>query len=164
MSGIMNLANPSGLLKNLQHESALFAQDPNDSYAAINALRDAYHLREWIWHDRLQADAGLQTRVMGAPGNEAAWNTWVNSNCNDFKLVRELCNGSKHFEPDTNGVIQGFERSTLSGGARLSDNFKTSDASFYVRDKNNIAKRIADIVSNVETFWRKLFHDHPGLA
>jgi hypothetical protein len=64
----------------------------------INALRDAYHIREWIWHDRLEHDAALQAVVMGAAGTEESWNGWVNQQFPDFPVIRELCNGSKHFE------------------------------------------------------------------
>ncbi|MGH9677451.1 MAG: hypothetical protein ACRD36_10150 [Candidatus Acidiferrum sp.] len=162
MSGVMNLTHPGDLLKKLQHESALFTDEPSNSYAAINALRDAYHLREWVWKDRLESDPALQTKIMGTSGDEAAWNTWVNNNCADFKLVRDVCNGSKHFYPRPG--IQGYESSTFSGGARLSDNFKLSDASFYIRDSGGMARGVADIVSNVETFWRVKFHDYPELA
>jgi len=36
---------------------------------------------------------------MGAAGIESDWNKHVNDGFTDFPLIRELCNGSKHFEP-----------------------------------------------------------------
>jgi hypothetical protein len=33
------------------------AAGTRNSYAAINALRDAFHLREWIWHTRATESA-----------------------------------------------------------------------------------------------------------
>jgi len=42
-------------------------------------------------------DAALQTAIMGAPGDESAWNFWVKRQLPEFEIVRELCDGSKHF-------------------------------------------------------------------
>ena len=100
MSGAFDLTKPSDLLEKLDHEMMGFGADPNNSYAAINALRDAYHLREWVWHDRLQHNPALLTQIIGSAGNKKdAWNSWVNSSFVNFPIVRDICNGSKHFEP-----------------------------------------------------------------
>jgi hypothetical protein len=56
MTGALNLTEPRHLLAKLSHEIKLLAAEPRNSYAAINGLRDAYHLREWIWHGRLEND------------------------------------------------------------------------------------------------------------
>jgi hypothetical protein len=67
VSGAFDLTKPSDLLEKLEHEMAQFGDDPNDSYAAINALRDAYHLRDWVWHDQER----LETWVIGIRGSIA---------------------------------------------------------------------------------------------
>jgi hypothetical protein len=98
--GALGLTQPLHLLIKLEYELEAFRADQQNSYAAINALRDAYHLREWIWHGRLESDEEFQAAIMGAAGNEDEWNHWVNKEFPDFKIIRELCNGSKHFEAD----------------------------------------------------------------
>src|ERR1700738_2521143 len=99
---VLNLTEPGHLLAKLEHELRALTGNHGNSYAAINALRDAYHLREWIWHDRLENDPGLQIAITGTNGNEADWNGWVNQHFSDFPIIRELCNGSKHIEPPKN--------------------------------------------------------------
>jgi len=48
MSGALDLTEPRHLLAKLLHEIDALTASPRNSYVAINALRDAYHLREWI--------------------------------------------------------------------------------------------------------------------
>ena len=100
-----------------------FRGDVNDSYAAINALRDAYHLREWIWKDRLVGDAALQTQIVGNRVKEVGWNTWVNATFSMFPLVRDICNGSKHFEPGAK--VRSYSKA-VSTGARPSTETSSS--------------------------------------
>jgi hypothetical protein len=94
------------LLAKLSYEIDLLAADPRNGYAAINALRDAYHLREWIRHGRLENDPALQAEIMGASGSESKWNEHVNQCFIDFPLIHELCNGSKHFERKASDKVQ----------------------------------------------------------
>ena len=63
MSGALDLTEPHHLLTKLSHEIDTLAAAPRNSYAAINALRDAYHLSEWIWHGRLEKDPALQAQI-----------------------------------------------------------------------------------------------------
>jgi hypothetical protein len=85
MPGALDLIEPRHLLAKLSHEIDLVAAEPRNSYAAINALRDAYHLREWIWHGRLKNDPTLQAQITGesAEGTpehrECKWNEYINS-------------------------------------------------------------------------------------
>jgi hypothetical protein len=95
----LDLTEPVHLLAKLEHEIEALIADIGDSYAAINALRDAYHLREWIWHSRLEHDPALRTAIMGSSGAEDHWCRWINQSFRDFPIIRELCNGSKHFRP-----------------------------------------------------------------
>jgi hypothetical protein len=62
--GALDLTEPTHLLGKLEYENAILAADHGNSYAAINALRDGYHLHEWIWHGRLEHDPALQTAIM----------------------------------------------------------------------------------------------------
>jgi hypothetical protein len=50
MKGALGLNTPTDLFKKFCYELDRLKTDHNDIYAALNAVRDAYHLREWIWH------------------------------------------------------------------------------------------------------------------
>jgi hypothetical protein len=97
VAGALDLAEPKHLFAKLERGLAALTADRSDSFAAIDALRDAYHLREWIWHGRLEGDTSLQTAVMGVAGGEDTWNRWVIDRFPEFGIIRDLCNGSKHF-------------------------------------------------------------------
>src|SRR5258706_14517246 len=97
MPGALDLTEPKHLFAKLERELQVLLADHRNSYSAINALRDAYPLREWIWHDRLEHAPSLQNTIMSSKGNEHAWNHWVNQCFPDFRIIQELCNGSKHF-------------------------------------------------------------------
>jgi hypothetical protein len=162
MQGTLNLTEPSHLLKKLEHELQSFASDLSNSYAAINALRDAYHLREWVWHGRLENDYALQTAIVGNSATEEDWNCWVNQNFPDFRIIRALCNGSKHFQPGR--VVQGYRQAGLSGSFTLSHDFKLDDSGFYIDVDTNRIVSVVDLLNRVRDFWTGLFKQFPGLG
>src|SRR5262245_57391488 len=136
MTGALDLTEPAHLLAKLEHELTAVVADQGNSYAAINALRDAYHLREWIWHDRLEHDLARQASIMNVTGNEEAWNRYVNQHFPDFPVIRDLCNGSKHFEPQ--GTIQATHRAGWDSPVSLWDNpnSRWDDKGFHVQVGN----------------------------
>jgi len=49
---------------------------------------------------------------MAAAGNEDRWNCWVNRSFPDFKIIHDVCNGSKHFLAHSDDAV----RHTLKAG------------------------------------------------
>jgi hypothetical protein len=166
MSGSLNLTEPRHLLAKLSHEIDTLTAEPRNSYAAINALRDAYHLREWIWHGRLENAPTLQAAIMGAAGDEADWNKHVKDRFTDFPLVRELCNGSKHLESDAGDRVQATH--TAGYGSPLYA-YGTGplgygiDGLFVVLDGGRIVS-VMHLLQSVRTFWTELFARFPQLG
>jgi hypothetical protein len=71
---VPSITKPAHLPAKLDHELQNLALDNFNSYAEINALRDAYHLREWIWHGCLEHDPVLQVNIIGVSGGtKASW-------------------------------------------------------------------------------------------
>lgn len=165
MSGALDLTQPAHLMRKLEHELRSLEADHADSYAAINALRDAYHLREWIWHDRLQHDSSLRTAVMSTDGDETAWNQWVNASLPDFIAIREVCNGSKHFEPGK--VSASTHRSGFDSVVPFFDNPSSGfdDCGFHVQiGSGGRIVAVVELVRNVRDFWADLFQRFPQLC
>jgi hypothetical protein len=166
MTGALDLTEPRHLLAKLLHETAALASSPRNSYVAINALRDAYHLREWIWHGRLQNDPALQIAIIGAQGSERDWNIYTKAAFTDFHLIHELCNGSKHFEPKSSDKV----KATLTAGY-ASPLFAYGvgplgydvDGLFVVLDGGGI-KSVTHLLESVRTFWTDLFTRFPELG
>jgi hypothetical protein len=163
LNGALDLTSPSDLMAKLEQELGAVSANHGNSYAAINALRDAYHLREWIWHDRLEHNSVLQTQIMGAAGSEDAWNGFINRGFSDFPLVRELCNGSKHFAH--NSDIRASHRAGWDSPVIAFDTPSSGwdDNGFHI-EVNGRFVPIAGLLERVGNFWRDLFSQFPQLA
>jgi hypothetical protein len=131
---------------------------------ASDALRDAYHLREWLWHDLLEHDPALQVAIMGASGTEAAWNAWVNHSFLDFPIIRELCNGSKHFEDGA--TIKVIHRPGWDSPVSFWDNPESGwdDNGFYVETDSGRIVAVIGLVTGARDFWSGLFAQFPQLG
>lgn len=166
MTGVLNLTQPSHLLAKLEHELSKLLADRSDSYAATNAIRDAYHLREWIWHDRLKNVPALLSRIIGAAGDEHAWNAWINTQFPDFKLLKELCNGSKHFDPQSNTLQLDIHRGGFDSPAAFFDNPHSGwdDNGFHVQIDGGRIVAMVDLLPRAHDFWVKLLTQFPELA
>ena len=84
----LDLTEPGHLLAKLEYECQALLADNGNSYAAVNALRDAYHLSDWIWASRLKRDSVLQVTMMGATGDRWAWFAWVKQQFRTFPSSR----------------------------------------------------------------------------
>ena len=177
MTGALDLSEPRHLLAKLSYEIDRLIAEPRDSYAAINALRDAYHLREWIWHGRLENDTALQTLITGqrAEGTpkqrECKWNKYVNGAFKngafeDFRLIRELCNGSKHFEKKSRDRVQ----ATLAAGwgSRLFAYGKGmlgyGDDGLFVQVDGRGIVSVTYLLQEVRKFWHEMLVRYPHLG
>jgi hypothetical protein len=166
MSGALDLTEPCHLLTKLSHEIGTLAADPRNSYAAINALRDAFHLREWIWHGRLENDLALQAEIMGAAGNETKWNEHVNQCFPDFPLIRELCNGSKHFERDPRDKVEATHRAGYGSSLFAYNSGALGygvDGIFVQVEAGRIAS-VTHLLESARDFWVKMFERFPQLG
>jgi hypothetical protein len=164
MPGALDLTEPKHLFVKLERELQVLLADHRNSYAAINALRDAFHLREWIWHDRLEHAPALQNTIMSSNGDEQAWNRWVNQRFPDFPTIRELCNGSKHFEqrdPVQATHQAGYGSPLFAYGNGV---LGYGIAGFFVQVDSGRIVSVANLVERVHDFWAKLFKQFPQLG
>ncbi len=164
MPGVLNLTEPRHLLEKLDRELVVLGADYSNSDAAIDALRDAYHLREWLWHDRLERDPPLQTLIIGASGSEDTWNSWINRVFPDFPIIRELCNGSKHFQDGP--AIRATHRAGWDSPVSFWDNPESGwdDNGFHVEVSGGRILSIFHLVTRVRDFWVGLFNQFPQLG
>jgi hypothetical protein len=164
MPGALNLTEPRHLLDKLERELQVLAADHSNSDAAIDALRDAYHLREWLWHDRLKTDQALQVSIVEASGTEGDWNAWVNRTFPDFPIIRELCNGSKHFTD--RATITATHRAGWDSKVAFWDNPESGwdDNGFHVEIDTGRILSVVGLVTRVRDFWAELFTRFPQLG
>jgi hypothetical protein len=155
MSGALTVGAPKEFLEKLAHDVGRLKGDQNDAYAAIDGLHDAYHLREWIWHDRLSADAALQAAIMGNAGQESDWNAWVNQTFPDFGIIRDLCNSSKHFAPRNQGSVT---RTLESGWDKQPwDVLPWGAEGLWVKLTDGRVVSVTELLERALQFWEQLF-------
>jgi len=63
---------------------------------AFHCIMESYHLREWVWHDFVEANQKLKDALKIA--DESDFNALINRSCIWFPYLRAITNGSKHFE------------------------------------------------------------------
>lgn len=80
-----------------------YMREQHSTRRAFHCVLEAYHLREWVWHDLIEKNQALKDALKIT--NEANFNGLINRQCIWFPYLRELTNGSKHFEDRG----QGFE-------------------------------------------------------
>jgi hypothetical protein len=161
MPGALNLTKPRHLLDKLERELQVLSEDHSNADAAIDALRDGYHLREWIWHDRLKQDQALQFNIMGASGNESEWNRWINAQFPDFPIIRDLCNGSKHFTDRAS--IKATHQAGWDSSSWDNPESGWDDNGYHVEIDTGQILSVARLVTRVRKFWAKLFVQFPQL-
>lgn len=70
-----------------------FIQDHSSSRKAIVSCILGYHLREWIWKDY----SPIITQILRI-NKECDFNKHINDSFKYFKILKDVCNGSKHFQ------------------------------------------------------------------
>jgi hypothetical protein len=166
MPGALDLTTPGHLLAKLEYDLKAVEADRGNSYAAIDALRDAYHLREWAWHGRLESDTALQIAIIGSASDEEAWNAYVKRAFPDFFIIRDLCNGSKHFLVKDTDSVRATHRPGWDSPITAWDNPGSGwdDNNIYVQLDDGRLVAVADLLTRVCGFWCKLFEQFPRLS
>jgi len=158
MTGALNIDTPRALLDKLSVELKAVDADQKDAYAALNAARDAYHLREWIWHAHLDGNSAMQISVMGNNGAESDWNSWINSQFQRFPILREICNGSKHLKLHASESIA----QTHEAGWDMQpwDTLPWDAEGFYVELTDGSIVSVSELLKDIRNFWVNLFTIH----
>lgn len=124
-----------------------YKKDDKSSRNAILTSILAYHLREWLWKEH-------QTNIDQAIGVkcERDFNRYINNSCVNFPVIREICNGSKHFNIIPDKVqSSGLEGGSFSSG--FSSGFDIGELT--INTGSNIIKAI-DLLTEVVRFYEIL--------
>jgi hypothetical protein len=73
-----------------------FMREQHSSRRAFHCILEAYHLREWVWHDWIENDDAAQAAL--GVRSEAEFNALLNRSCVWLPFFRAMVNGTKHFE------------------------------------------------------------------
>jgi len=132
----------------------------NSSRHAVACAIFAYHQREWFWKDykdKIRAYLATNKIIKKSQLNnddyvECKFNEYVNSKCPEFRIIRDVCNGSKHLIIGTN--ISSSKRGGGLNGGFSGKSFNTNDLVLVMNSDTIIFK---DILTKVVDYWSDLF-------
>jgi hypothetical protein len=161
-----DIRSPSDYYKNLlldQYNEFLTEANYNSVRHAIICSILAYHLREWIWNcnkdavkDYLLSQKFIsRSKIDNDDYIECKFNEYVNRKCPDFRMIREICNGSKHFSTRERGTVKDtYKREGGPSGAFNGNAFQTDD--LIIKDNNDneivfkfLLIRVVDYLNNL---------------
>src|SRR5260370_18119426 len=141
----------------LEREHAKYQASPTDSDLAWNCAVTAWHLREWVWKERLSTAVGEDVKLFGVSfgAKLAAYRTELNRRCPKYKLLRDVCNGSKHFRlNNAHGVSSTEKRPGTLLAAMILGEVSLGEGPYlaiWLKDRSLI--RFKDLLNQVMSLW-----------
>jgi hypothetical protein len=80
-----------------------YMREQHSARRAFHCILEAYHLREWVWHDHIENNQALKDALKTS--TEGDFNSLVDRTFPWFPYLKDLTNGSKHYQARN----QGFE-------------------------------------------------------
>ena len=161
-----NISSPSDYYRHLllaQYNEFMTEANYNSVRHAIICSILSYHLREWIWNcnkdvvkDYLLSQNFIgKSKIDNDDYIECKFNEYVNLKCPEFRMIREICNGSKHFSTRGKSTIKDtYKREGGLNGAFNGNAFQTDD--LVIKDNNDneivfktLLKKIVDYLNNL---------------
>jgi hypothetical protein len=93
---MFDIATSTDLYAALVQDFDEYMRETHSARRALHCAITAYHLREWVWHELLEHDLPLRNAI--GIHDESSFNGWINRCCAWFPILRDLVNGTKHFE------------------------------------------------------------------
>lgn len=149
--GAFDLTTSEQMLDKLRLEVAAYKADETARHA-MNALWTGYHLREWVWEERLENDASRRAQV--GVQSEPDLNAKVNAEHPQFKLVRQIANGSKHFKRDPAAPITGKHTGAFSS-AFAKKAFNVDH--LFIEEADGTRHDVEDVLDALLSYWESFF-------
>lgn len=154
---MFNITTSRDFYQKLLEDFADLQEEPQSARLAINCAITAYHMHEWVWGDWLKTDHATW-RTLNIR-DKPTFLEWIDANEPWFKLMQEICNGSKHFNQRVSQqtkAVGAFDRGAFDDSA-----FDAQRLEIEVQDGNHKTWILAEIViESVIIFWRDFFRLH----
>ena len=119
----------------------------------------AYHLREWILKSAKVSVINLLIKIdfikeKDRENNEyveCKFNELVNKQCPNFRIIREICNGTKHFIDNNKYTQNAFLNNGSFSPGFDGTSFNSYDLIIIVEFGNRLLFK--NIISNVISYW-----------
>lgn len=94
---MFGISTPLQFYQKLVQEFDDFCEDPGSARHAMNFVITAFHLTEWVWKDFLK-DNETKRKELGIAKDINAFHQWIADKSIWTAQMRDLANGSKHFQ------------------------------------------------------------------
>jgi hypothetical protein len=148
----------------LKRECAAFQGSTTDSDLAWNCAVTAWHLREWLWKERLSVTPGADLTLFGqAFTSEQGYQTELNRRCPKYKFLRDVCNGSKHFDLSNPGPVNAttVRPGAMPGAMKFGETAFGEGSYFAIRLEDGSLVRFSGVLSEVMALWDDVFKSEP---
>lgn len=154
-----------------------FMEEPSSARLAIHCAISAHHLKDWVWHDKIDGNKELRQRL--GVGSLTTFSDWVYEHSVWMRFVSEVANGTKHVRNrqsfETMRVVSlpfsfdtphaGFGEGTCDGPVRYvqgSSPLGKDDKGYLLMDLGEEAAEhrwlyTADLLEVSVRFWRDFF-------
>jgi hypothetical protein len=154
---VFDIKTSRDFYKKLLEDFADFQENPRSARLAINCTITAYHMHEWTWGDWLKSDYPTWKLLKIRDVN--SFLTWLDQKSPWFKLMQDICNGSKHFDlkaSQQTKVAGAFDRGGFETPA-----FETERLEIEIQTGGHKAWIPAEaVIESVVLFWRDFFLEY----
>ena len=155
--GVFDLTTAEQMLGKLRLEVEAYKADETARHA-MNALLTGYHLREWVWHERLANDDVLKGRLGIRSKGELL--VQVEKEHPQFTLVHAIANGSKHFNRKPGDPTKGKPADPITGkhtGAFSPAFSKAFSVDHLFIEADGKHHDVEDVLDALLKYWESFF-------
>lgn len=148
----------------LKREHAAFVQNRSDSDIAWNCAVTGWHITEWVWKERLKGRPTEHVKLLGRSfADEAEYRVELQRRVPDYQVLREICNGAKHFRVDRPVRVDSTE---VHPGAFLNafmlNTVACNEVPFLIINlSGGRVLRFAELIEQVVNLWDDVFRLGP---
>ncbi len=155
---------PHDMLEKMKLEFEDFKSDTKSSRHAINFVLTAHHLKEWIWKSHLKDSKEMKETISSEIVDEKSYYSFLNSECKELILIRELANNIKHFYSIKDDKIQKTDIHQKTWGEITCTwgNWRVPFGydGLIIITKDNVWISVLDIFQKVHDYWIIFFRKH----
>src|SRR5712691_9799330 len=159
-SGVFRVESPRDLFRLVEGNFKELVDSPDDRHL-INCIVLAHHLSDWVWKAWLEGKIDRQAVIGMSQTNQLSdFRMWLHQSCPDARVLKDLTNGTKHFEapPPTRagniGVWSPLMIPRQEPGYLVKTDSGQWDVVFWNYNPN------ACILAKVADFWRRFLEEH----
>lgn len=137
---------------------------PTDSDLAWNCAVTAWHVREWVWKQRISPHPGDDRSLFKASLADIQQdNAELNRRCSRYQLIKEVCNGSKHFRLNALGRVASTttKPGALYGATLFNESLFNEGPYHAIELDDGSTERFSEVLGQVISFWDGVFSAEP---